>query len=215
LTTTDLANNQQAKPAARQNPLWKRRLATLSRWLHIYLSMFSFGVLLFFAVTGLTLNHQELFSGQQRTSQYNGSVDPKWLQGAADGVKKFEIVEQLRKTRHITGAVSEFRVEDGQCEVTFKGHGYSADAVIDRATGKYDLTENRMGFVAIVNDLHKGRDSGKPWGIVIDLSAILMTLVSLTGLILIFFLFKRRTSGLLVLAAGVLLCYLAYAIWVP
>lgn len=177
--------------------------------------MFSFGVLLFFAVTGLTLNHQELFGGQQRTKQYQGSLDPKWVQAGASGVAKLEIVEHLRKSNHITGAVSEFRVEDDQCEVSFKGPGYSADAIIDRATGKYDVTENRMGLVAIMNDLHKGRDSGKPWGVVVDISAILLTLVSLTGLMLIFFLFKRRFSGLLVLAAGVLLCYLAYAIWVP
>lgn len=68
-----------------------------------------------------------------------------------------------------------------QCEVSFKGPGYSADAFIDRATGKYELTENRMGLVAILNDLHKGRDSGKPWAVVIDISAILLTLVSLTG----------------------------------
>ena len=177
--------------------------------------MFSFGILFFFAVTGLTLNHQELFAGQQVTTQYKGGVDPKWLRAGSDGVAKLEIVEHLRKTHHITGAVSDFRIDDRQCEVSFKGPGYSADAFIDRATGKYDLTENRMGLVAILNDLHKGRDSGKPWGVVIDISAILLTLVSLTGLILIFFLFKRRTSGLLVLAAGVVLCYLAYAIWVP
>jgi hypothetical protein len=176
--------------------------------------MFSFGVLLFFAVTGLTLNHQEWFSDQQRTTQYKGSVDPKWVRAVAAGIAKLEIVEQLRKTRRITGAVSEFRVDDDQCEVTFKGPGYSADAVIQRSTGTYELTENRMGAVAILNDLHKGRDSGKQWGVVVDLSAVLLTLVSLTGLILIFFLFKRRTSGLLTLAAGALLCYLAYAIWV-
>ena len=177
--------------------------------------MFSFGILFFFAVTGLTLNHQEMFGGQQRTTVYKGSLDRKWLRAGAADVAKLEIVERLRTAHHISGAVSDFRVEDGQCEVSFKGPGYSADAFIDRANGKYELTENRMGLVAILNDLHKGRDSGKPWGVVIDVSAILLTLVSLTGLILIFFLFKRRTSGLLVLAAGALLCFLAYAIWVP
>jgi hypothetical protein len=177
--------------------------------------MFSFGIVLFFAVTGLTLNHQELFNGQQRTTVYKGSIDAKWLRAGAEDVARLEIVEALRTARRITGAVSDFRVEDGQCEVSFKGPGYSADSLIDRVTGKYELTENRMGLVAILNDLHKGRDTGKPWGLVIDISAILLTLASLTGLILIFFLFKRRTSGLLVLAGGALLCYLAYAIWVP
>jgi hypothetical protein len=216
LTTISSIPNPAAKAAVRTTPLWKRRTATVSRWLHIYLSMFSFGVLLFFAVTGYTLNHQEWFSGQQRTYQYKGSLDPKWLKTTGpDGVAKLEVVERLRKVHHITGALSDFRVEDSQCEVSFKGPGYTADAFIDRATGNYQVTESRMGLVAVLNDLHKGRDSGGPWGVVIDVSAILMTLVSLTGLILIFFLFKKRTSGLIVLAVGALLCYLAYAIWVP
>ena len=74
---------------------------------------------------------------------------------------------------------------------------------IDRATGRYELTETRMGLVAVLNDLHKGRDSGKRLGgELIDVSAVLMTLVSLTGLLLIFFLQKKRLSGLLVGGGG-------------
>jgi hypothetical protein len=52
----------------------KRRLAALSRWLHIYLSMASFAILLFFAVTGLTLNHAERFSAQPRATQIKGKM---------------------------------------------------------------------------------------------------------------------------------------------
>jgi hypothetical protein len=193
-----------------------RWLASLSRWLHIYLSMVSFAVLLFFAVTGLTLIHQEWFSAQQRTNQYKGNLDPKWMKTAnAEGVAKLEIVERLRQVHHITAALSDFRVEESQCAVSFKGPGYSADAFIDRATGGYELTEIRMGVFAVLNDLHKGRDTGSSWATVIDISAILMTLVSLTGLMLIFFHSKRRRSGLLVLTTGALLCYLAFRIWVP
>ena len=33
------------------------------RWLHIYLSMFSLAVVLFFSVTGITLNHPDWFFG--------------------------------------------------------------------------------------------------------------------------------------------------------
>ena len=124
-------------------------------------------------------------------------------------------MEYLRNTNGIRGAVKDFRVEDSDCSVSFKGPGYSADALIDRTTGRYELTETRMGFFAVLNDLHKGRDSGKPWAILIDISAVLMTLVSLTGLLLIFFLQKKRLSGLLAASAGALLCYLAYVAWVP
>jgi uncharacterized protein len=86
--------------------------------------------------------------------------------------------------------------------VTFKGPGYSADAFIDRATGRYDLSESYHGVIAVINDLHKGRDTGKVWSVLIDLSALLMTLVSLTGLILLFYIKRRRISGLVIALVG-------------
>jgi uncharacterized protein len=49
----------------------------------------------------------------------------------------------------------------------------------------------------------------------IDISAVLMTLVAMSGMVLIFFLHKRRFSGLMTLAAGGLLCYAIYRIFVP
>ncbi len=197
---------------AHRNPFWKRQFMILSRWLHIYLSMASFAILFFFAVTGLTLNHADWFSKQEHTIQLRGTVDPKYL---GKDVAKLEVVEFLRNKHGIHGAVHDFRVEDSDVSVAFKGPGYAADAFIDRASGRYELTESRMGFWAVLNDLHKGRDSGKAWGVMIDVSAVLMTLVSLTGLFLIFFLQKKRLSGLLVAGAGAVLCYLAYLAWVP
>lgn len=77
------------------------------------------------------------------------------------------------------------------------------------------MSETRLGFWAVINDLHKGRDSGGVWAMVIDISAVLMTLVSITGFVLIFFLIKRRFSGLMVFAAGVALAGLAWWKWVP
>lgn len=195
---------------------WKRQLAIVSRWLHIYLSMASFGILFFFAVTGLTLNHTEWLKGQQKTVQFKGTLNRDWVKGTdVQSVQKLEIVEFLRTTHGVRTAMSEFRVDEFQCTVSFKGPGYTADAFVDRATGRYEFTETRMGAVAILNDLHKGRDSGKVWSAVIDVSAVLMTLVSLTGLVLIFYLQKRRLPGLTALAAGVVLCLVVYRLWVP
>jgi hypothetical protein len=173
--------------------------------------MVSFAILLFFAVTGLTLNHAEALSGKQKTTRYNGLVQRSWLTAPA----KLEIVEYLRAHHGIRGAMSEFRVDDSQLTVAFRGPGYAADTLIDRATGKYDLTEIRMGVVAVMNDLHKGRDSGTGWSWMIDASAVLMTLVSISGLGLIFFLPKRRLSGLILAGAGLVLCYIVYLVWVP
>ena len=58
--------------------------------------------------------------------------------------------------------MTEFAVDDYQCFVSFRGPGYSADAFIDRATGEYELTEARLGVVALLISV----GMGVPLGIV-------------------------------------------------
>ncbi len=200
MTTT----NSQANKPVKHIPVWKRKTAHWSRWLHTYLSMASFGILLFFALTGITLNHQSAFTGIVKPTRFTGSVDTAWMK--APDARKDDIIATLRSRHKIRAALADFRIDDDQVQVSFKGPGYATDGFIERTTGKYDLTESRLGFVAVVNDLHKGRDTGKAWATVIDISAGLMTLVSLTGLTLIFFLYKRLRAGLLTLAVGAAIC---------
>jgi uncharacterized protein len=177
--------------------------------------MLSFAILLFFAVTGLTLNHAEWFDNQQRPTLYHGTLNKAWV-NAPDpgGMAKDEIVNYFRRTYRTKGVLSDIHIDGDRCEVLFKGPGYEADATIDRATGRYDLTVSPFSLVAVLNDLHKGRDTGTKWSAIIDFSAVLLTLVSLTGLTLIFFLNKRRFSGLLLVAVGALLCCVVYFLWI-
>lgn len=192
---------------------WKRKMAMLIRWLHIYLSMISFMIVLFFSVTGLTLNHADKFVNQLRTTQAKGKLTVSWVNNP-DTLKiaKLEIVEYLRKNNNISAALSDFRIDDNQIGVSFKGPGYAADVFIDRETGGYDITKTSAGFVGIINDLHKGRDTGSAWSIFIDVCAGLLSLVSITGLLLLLFLKKRRASGLVVAVCGLVLAYLVYFI---
>ncbi len=177
--------------------------------------MISFAILLFFAVTGLTLNHAEWFDSHERPTVYHGTINTAWVNTPDPGaVSKDEIVNYFRSAYRTRGALSDFHVDGDQCEVLFKGPGYEADATIDRQTGKYDLTVSPFSLVAILNDLHKGRETGNKWSLVIDFSAVLMTLVSLTGLTLIFFLNKRRLTGLVLVVVGALLWWLIYSFWV-
>ena len=85
--------------------LLKRRAAALARWLDIYLSMASFAILLFFAVTGLTLNHPDWFAQRQITAQVQGAVNSGWVLPGRDPAK-FNIVEYFRVRQGIQGAVS-------------------------------------------------------------------------------------------------------------
>lgn len=194
----------------------RQKSAKAARWLHIYLSMVSFGIVLFFAVTGLTLNHPDWFAGAVKTRQSHGSIDRTLLQPAgATEPDTSGLVQSLRTREHLHGTVEDPRVDDTEISFSYKAPGYSADVIIDRQQGTYSVTEVRNGFVAVINDLHKGRDSGKAWGWVIDVSAVLLTLVSLTGLVILWFIYKRRASGLLIGAVGAALCVLAYKVFVP
>ena len=168
-----------SKPPAR--PLRRRlniRFAKLMRWLHIYLSMFSLGVVLFFSVTGITLNHPDwFFSGAESSHEAEGEISPKWLHAQAPAaaesgtdpdrqVSKLEIVEHLRNAHSIHGALADFRVDESECVVSFKGPGYAADAFIERESGHYRITETYHGFIARDQRPAQGRDTGPVWSVV-------------------------------------------------
>lgn len=195
----------------------KKEVAKLSRWLHIYLSMVSFAVVLFFSFTGLTLNHPSWFGGDKQVIVKNkGQLNVKWVNNPdTNKLAKLEIVEFLRKNHQVKGAVSEVRIGDYELSVSLKGPAYSCDAFINRETGTYEISEVKMGIMDVMNDLHKGRDSGKGWGWVIDISAVFLILVSLSGLILLCFIKKRRIAGFITGIVGLALCYLIYFIFVP
>lgn len=206
------------------------RFAKLVRWLHIYLSMFGLAAVLFFSATGITLNHPDWFFGEaQRGVQSEGEIDPRWLHLEAPGpgsspedpvdlsrqVNKLDVVEFLRQTHGIRGALAEFKVDESECVVTFKGPGYAADAFIDRDSGRYSLTQSFHGVIAVLNDLHKGRDTGLAWSILIDASAIVLTFISLTGLVLLFYLELRRIPGLAVAIIGTIIVLALFLLGVP
>ncbi|RYG02180.1 MAG: peptidase [Chitinophagaceae bacterium] len=213
--STVIAGNAVAKQKKGKSK-FKKALASSSRWLHIYLSMISFAILLFFAVTGLTLNHPDWFADHQTTTKIEGTLNAGWVNVSDTGkIAKLEIAEHFRSHDKIKGAVDEFRIDDLSCTVSFKGPGYTADAFVDRESGKYTINVINSGIVAVMNDLHKGRDSGKSWAWLIDVSAVLMTVLSASGLILILFIKKKRANGLLVAAIGAVACYLIYYLLVP
>ena len=209
------------------------------RWLHIYVSLLGFAALMFFAVTGITLNHPTWFGGDVQTvTELKGSLPTAWvaprpMEAAPEGaesdpaasetgaapanetVAKLEVVEHLRKEHGLRGAVSEFRIDDYECMVLFKGPGYAADVFIDRAAGTYNATQTVMGLMAVMNDLHKGRDSGEVWSWVIDITALLMVFVSITGFVLIFYLRRKRISGVLTAVVGTIVLVVIAILWVP
>ncbi|TWU48519.1 hypothetical protein Poly51_44190 [Rubripirellula tenax] len=196
-----------------RNPI--RHFAALwSRWLHIYLSLLSLAAILFFSITGLTLNHPDWFFSESTTEQSgtldvsllnNGTAPPiDWDQSDfAHQIDKLEVAELLRSRHKLRGTVTDFFGYEEDAELTFQGPGYTAIARIMRPSGEYTVAVTTNDLVSIFNDLHKGRNSGRAWSVVIDISAIVSALVALSGLMLIFFLRVRRTKGIITAIAGV------------
>jgi len=169
------------------------------RWLHIYTSMVSLLVVLFFAATGVTLNHPDWLAGE-RTEEVTGTLPATWK--TAKGIDWLVVAEHLRAAHGVHGTVADRREDDREGSLTFRAPGYSADAFIDMADGSYKLTVSYQGAVGVLNDLHRGRDAGNAWAWLIDVSGVFLVFLSLTGLGLLFYLKKVRIKGLVVMTAG-------------
>jgi len=183
----------------------KREVSIWSRWLHVYCSMIALLVVLFFGITGITLNHPTwTFGDELQTSTFNGTLPfaPTTAEGGANFLQASEFV---RDTYGVKGTVDSFDVVNGKASVVYKDPGYAADLFFDVGSGAFDLTIEQQGWVAVLNDLHKGRDTGNSWRWVIDISAGFLVVISITGLVMQVLMRKRRRSALIAAAVGTVL----------
>lgn len=159
-------------------------------------------IVLFFGVTGITLNHPNwTFGDASSRTTTSGTLlaEPTFADGDVDWLS---IAEEVRADHNVKGKVSDFRVTGTDGTIRFVKPGYSADLFFDTGDSSFELTIAEQGFLAVMNDLHKGRDSGSTWSWVIDISAAFLIAISLTGLTMQFFLRKRRRSALISAVVG-------------
>lgn len=216
---SDPGSNLRAVPAksvvtaAAQRGALYRWLAKWTRWLHIYLSLAALAAILFFSITGLTLNHPDWFFSES-TRTMSGELKTAWLQlkqpppenwdesDFGHQIDKLAIAEFLRSEHRLRGTVTDFLSFSDECEVTFEGPGYAATARIQRSSGRYELQVTSNDLVSVLNDLHKGRHTGSGWSLVIDVSAIVSAIVACTGFGLVFFLRLNQRRRILIAVAG-------------
>lgn len=178
-----------------------RALFPVLRWIHVYVSMVSFLVILLFAVTGITLNHLDrAWVSREEVVFHEGSLPEEWVAG--EEVDWLAVVEYLRDVHGVRGRLEEYRADDFEASVAFRGPGYAADAFIDPASGAYDLMVVEAGMVGVLNDLHRGHGGGELLRFLVDLAAIFLILLSVTGIGLLLFLRRFRVGGLAALAGG-------------
>lgn len=188
-----------------------RSLLGVMRSLHIYLSGLAMAMSLFIAVTGFLLNHSSRFGfddPESRTATFTLPVTE------VSQMNKRAIERELRQALGSPGRLNSFEVEPEEIRITFKKPGSRIDAVVDRATGETQVTTEDRGKIGILTDLHKGASAGRVWSLVIDAAAILLVLVSLTGLVLLLSLPRRRWLSISVTIIGVAAVIVIYAFFV-
>lgn len=179
--------------------------ATGQRWMrlaHVYTSMIALLVVLFFGVTGLTLNHPSWTLGFDASESTTSGTLPADTVRADGTVEFLRVSEYLRSAQKVHGEVADFGVGDGEGTVSYRGPGYAADARFSVATRAFELTVEKQGFVGVMNDLHKGRDTNPSWAWLIDVSAVFLVVIALSGLGLQLFLRRRRRAAVVVATVG-------------
>ncbi len=196
----DPATRGISEAVARVRP-WRLRFQGWMRWLHIYTLMLSLIVVLFFSVTGITLNHPDwLFGTKEVRQEYTGRL-PKNAYSSST-INWLEVVEHLRVAHDVKGKATDMRSANLEASLRFAAPGYTADGFIDLKSGAYTLNTSHQGFVAAMNDFHRGRNSGAVWAVLIDVAGWFLVLISATGLALLFYLKKIRIQAVLTLVVG-------------
>jgi uncharacterized protein len=189
-----------------------RRILKLARYVHVYLTLFGLALILLFAVTGFVLNHEAWFGlDTPRVTTTTGNLPTELVTGP----DKLGVAEALRKDFGATGAVTQFEVEEDRLQVMFTGPGKRFEATIDRSTGAVEYTAYRSGTLGVLVDLHKGKQTGRAWGLVIDAVCVLLVCVSATGLVLWSALKNRGKFGVLAIILGAAIAVAVYWIGVP
>lgn len=174
----------------------------LTRVLHSWLSMASLLVVLFFSITGLTLNHQDWTFGQSPAVTRTSGQLPSGA--TAEGAPNYLVIsEYLRSQQGASGQITDYGADGDAGRISYAGPGYTGSATFSVSTGTFTMESTRYGLVAIANDLHKGRHTSTAWSWTIDVAAVGLALVAITGLLLGLIIQRRRRSALVLLGVGV------------
>jgi uncharacterized protein len=192
----------------------KRLTRLVTHWglvIHIYLSMAGFALTLLFALTGLTLNHQDFGAGEPvlTTSMVDVPADLS-ARGGEDVVAPW-----LKGQMNISMPLSSYRADEQQIQATFAAPGHRTVVTIDRQAHTGQVESETRGLLGKLDDLHKGFDSGPVWYWIIDLTAVLLTISALSGMMTLAGLRHRRATGFLWGGLGLVTLAAIYVVFVP
>jgi hypothetical protein len=161
---------------------------TLRQWHWISSALCLAGMLLF-AVTGITLNHAAQIEARPQVSQHQAQL-PQALQAQlraappAQGLPS-ALRDWLEAELQLSLAGREAEWSDGELYIALPRPGGDAWLSLALDSGSLEYESTDRGWIAYLNDLHKGRHTGSAWSWFIDLFAVACIVFSLSGLLLL------------------------------
>jgi len=161
-----------------------------------------FSLLIFFSVTGITLNHLDWVSSAKEPQLWQGQLPEPVLASFSPPVSQpllnwFSFQHSLSVASNIEW--------DGDAQELLLDYQYPAGfayVILDVSSGAYSIDYQKGSFWQVVNDLHKGRHAGGAWSWLIDISAVFMVLFSITGLIILWQNRPKRRVGVILTLIG-------------
>ncbi|MEX6723306.1 PepSY-associated TM helix domain-containing protein [Parapedomonas caeni] len=184
---------------------------------HGYLSAFAFIALIFFAATGLLLNHPDWLQGDKPAARESTlTLDAATLTRALAATDPATaLAAAVSDATAVRGAYRSGEVIDTDAMLRFEGASGSTDVFIDLATGEAEISRQRATVVTVLHDLHKGKNTGGVWKRLIDVIAILILILSMVGYALFFALRLRKATSLRLTAISLMLFGGLYWAFVP
>jgi hypothetical protein len=172
-------------------------LKQLHQWHWISAALSLIGMLLF-AITGITLNHAGQIEAEPKVVSRKATLPPDLLAVLAKGPEegKRPLPVQLEPFldeavgADVAGREGEWSADE--VYVALARPGGDAWVSIDRETGAVEHEKTTRGAISLLNDLHKGRNTGKAWSWFIDIFAVACVIFTITGLILLQFHARAR-----------------------
>lgn len=185
-------------------------LKQLHQWHWISAALSLIGLLLF-AVTGITLNHAAQIPAEPVTVEQTGALPAPLLARLAD--------VPAETTDPVPDAVARWASDTFSVQIAGRPTETTAEEVyvalaepggdgwltIDRATGEALRERTTRGWVAYINDLHKGRNTGPVWYWFIDVFAAACIVFAVTGFGLTWLHARQRPSTWPLLGLGLLI----------
>lgn len=173
-----------------------------ARYVHGWLSAFAFIVLIFFAATGLLLNNPDWFKSSNDEQIVKLTLPAAFV----SAIQKQEnptpaILDFVQDKQPLIGRYKSSEVMDGEVMIRLESPAGSTDLWVLMDEGQVEITQKPATTVSLLNDLHRGKNVGATWHWLIDISAIIIILLSLAGYIL-FLTIKTRLITHLLLTAG-------------